>query len=122
LTAISTLCTSALVLKSGVPVFHGEVSGAVQKYHSFYEEELKSRSLEIVDARIRGAGSSDESVIAPGSRIVFEVEVKALTEIRDAHPGMQVLTPDGQCLFVSASSRLTNTRLNLSPGQRARIA
>jgi len=121
LTAVSTLCTSALVLKSGVPIYQGDVSGAIQKYHSFYDDELKSHTLEIVEARLKGTGSGDESVVEPGSRLVFEIDVKALTEVRDAHPGIQILTPDGQCLFVTASSRLTGDRLNLSPGQRATV-
>lgn len=121
LTAISTLCTKALVLKSGIPVFHGDVSGAIQKYHSFYEEDFKSRTLEIVNARLKGGSGTDENVIEPGSRVVFEIDVRALTDIRDAHPGIQLLTPDGQCLFVTASSRLTAAKLNLAPGQRSTI-
>jgi len=121
LTAVSTLCTAALVLKSGTPVFRGDISGAIQKYHSFYEADLKSRHLEIVDSRLMVNGGSDANVIEPGARVVFEVEVKALAEIRDAHPGVQVHTPDGQCLFATAASRLTKDRLNLLPGQSATL-
>jgi len=121
LTAVSTLCTTALVLKSGFPVFQGDISGAIQKYHSFYEADLKSRELEVLDSRLKVNGASDTNVIEPGSRVVFEVEIQALAEIRDAHPGIQVHTPDGQCLFATASSRLTKDRLNLSPGQRATL-
>jgi len=123
LTAISTLCTSALVLKHGISVFQGNVSGAIQKYHSFYDSEgAKSHALEVVDARLRGLGDCEREVFDPGTKVVFEVEIQAREEVRDAHPGLQLHTIDGQCLFVTASSRLGSRRLNLAPGQRATIA
>ena len=74
-----------------------------------------------MDSRFKVNGVSNTSVIEPGSRVVLEVDLRALKEIRDAHPGIQIHTPDGQMIFVTASSRLTTERLNLSPGQRATV-
>lgn len=121
LTAVSTLCTSALVLKYGIPVYHGEVSGGIQKYHSFYEQGLKSDKIEVLHSRLMASGTSECDVVEPGTRLVLEVEIRALAKVQGAHPGLQVHTADGQCLFVTASSRLTDQKLNLEPGQRATI-
>src|SRR5664279_2884367 len=52
MTAISSLCRSALVLRNGEQVFHGDVSSAMQKYHSFYEEQTSSEHLELLSTRL----------------------------------------------------------------------
>ena len=122
LTAISTLCKSVLVLRYGVPVFQGEVSAGIQKYHSFYEEDTKSSTFELVDVRLRGAKGEDREVFEPGEKAVFEVQLRALKEVRNVHPGLQIHTADGQLVFVTATSRLTNKKLALSEGQTAQLS
>jgi len=122
LTAISTLCKNVLVLRHGVPVFQGQVSLGIQKYHSLYEEDTKSSTIEILDARLRSAGGEERDVFEPGEKAVFEIQLKALREIREAHAGIQIHTSDGQLIFVTATSQLTHERLNLAPGETARIS
>jgi lipopolysaccharide transport system ATP-binding protein len=121
LTAISTLCKSVLVLRHGVPIYHGDVSTGIQKYHSFYEEDTKSNSFELVSVQLRSAGGQERDAFEPGEKAIFEVELKALRDIRNAHAGLEVHTADGQLIFVTATSRLTNKKLNLMKGEQARI-
>lgn len=121
LTAISTLCKTVLLLKCGVPLFHGDVSTGIQRYHSFYEEETSSKNVELTNVRLRSRDGEERDMFEPGEKAVLEVQVKALTDIRDAHAGLQVHTADGQCIFVTATSRLNGKRLNLAKGESARI-
>lgn len=121
LTAISTLCKSVIVLRYGVPVFRGDVSAGIQKYHSFYEEDTRSKTVEILDVRLKSADGEERDVFEPGEKAVLDVHLKALTSIRNAHAGLQIHTADGQLVFVTATSRLTNKRLNLEQGQTARV-
>ncbi|HWF66911.1 MAG TPA: ABC transporter ATP-binding protein, partial [Acidobacteriaceae bacterium] len=122
LTAISTLCKSVLVLKYGVPVFQGGVSAGIQKYHSFYDEDTKSNALELIDVRMRSQEGEERDVFDPGEKATFEVEFKALMDIRNAHAGIQIHTADGQLIFVTATSRLTDKKLTLARGESARIS
>ena len=122
LTAISTLCKNVLVLRYGVPIFQGQVSLGIQKYHSLYEEDTKSSAIEILEARLRSAGGEERDVFEPGEKAIFEIQLKALKEIRQAHAGLQIHTSDGQLIFVTATSQLTDKRLNLAPGEAARIS
>jgi lipopolysaccharide transport system ATP-binding protein len=122
LTAISTLCKNVLVLRYGVPVFHGGVSAGIQKYHSFYEEEMRSSVVELTSVRLKAADGVEREIFEPGERAILEVELKALSAISNAHAGLQVHTADGQLIFVTATSRLTNKRLNLVAGESARVA
>ncbi len=121
LTAISTLCKSVLVLKQGVPVYHGDVSTGIQKYHSFYEEDMKSSALELMSVRLGSADGGECDIFEPGESAVFEIRFKALKDIRNAHAGLQIHTADGQLVFVTATSRLTGKGLNLSKGETARL-
>jgi lipopolysaccharide transport system ATP-binding protein len=121
LTAISTLCKNVLVLKRGVPVFHGGVSAGIQKYHSFYEEEMKSNVLELTRVRLTGSDGEEQDIFEPGERVRLEVELKALSAMENAHAGLQVHTADGQMVFVTATSRLSNKRLNLAAGESAKV-
>ena len=121
LTAISTLCKSILVLRYGVPVYHGDISAGIQKYHSFYEEDTKSNTLELMEVKLQSLDGSDRDVFEPGEKAVFEVQIKALKDIRNAHAGLQIHTADGQLVFVTATSRLTNKKLNLAKGETARL-
>jgi hypothetical protein len=82
---------------------------------------MPTQPNEILGFRLKGRSDSDEDIIEPGRRVIFETDNRALTRIRDAHPGMQVLTPDSQCLFAPASSRFNGKRLSLSAGQRSTI-
>jgi len=122
LAAISTLCKNVLVLRCGVPVFQGQVSLGIQKYHSFYEEETKSFAIELLDVRLLSEHREERDVFEPGARAYFEIHLKAVKQIRGAHVGLQIHTADGQLVFVTATSQLTNTKLNLAVGETARIS
>lgn len=121
LTAISTLCKNVLVLRNGVPVFHGDVSSGIQKYHSFYEEDKKSSSVELLEVSLRSANGDEREVFEPGEKAILEIKIKALKGIRNSHPGLQVHTADGQLVFVTATSRLTNKKLTLGQGETAKL-
>ena len=121
LTAVSTLCKRVLVLRYGVPSFYGDVSTGIQKYHSFYEEETNSKDVELTHVRLSSGDGEERDVFEPGEKAVLEVHVKALTDINDAHVGLQVHTADGQCIFVTATSRLGAKKLSLSKGASAKI-
>jgi lipopolysaccharide transport system ATP-binding protein len=122
MTAVSTLCKSALVLRKGQAVFTGGVSQAIQAYHSFYESERLSEHVELVESRLIGRRGEVRDVFEPGETVAFEVTLKALRDVRDAHPGLMVHTTDGQCVFVTATSRLSNKRLHLDQGEHATVS
>jgi len=122
LTAIGTLCKNVLVLRHGVPVFQGDVSAGIQKYHSFYEEETKSAAIELLDVRLRTAEGDERDIFEPGEKVIFDIQLKALEELRNCHPGLQIHTSDGQLIFVTATSRLTNRKLTLAKGETARLS
>lgn len=121
MTAVSTLCTSALLLRKGEPVYQGDVSTAMQRYHSFYAEHTSSEHVELIDTQLRGNTGEERDVFRPGEKITFEVTLRALADIRDAHPGLMIHTVDGQCVFVTATSRLSTQRLNLKKGECATV-
>lgn len=122
MTAISSLCKNALVLRKGEAVYQGTVSKAIQAYHSFYENERTSDHVELIDVQLRGHSGSPRDVFTPGERVTFDVELRALASIHDAHAGLMVHTVDGQCVFVTATSRLSNSRINLKPGETTRVS
>lgn len=121
LTAISTLCKSILVLRYGVPVFQGAISEGIQKYHSFYEEDTKSNAVELLDVNLQSADGRERDVFEPGDKAFFEIHLKALKDIRNVHAGVQIHTADGQLVFVTATSRLTDKKLTLAKGETARL-
>jgi lipopolysaccharide transport system ATP-binding protein len=122
MTAVSTLCKQALLLRSGEPVFQGDVSTAVQKYHAFYEEETAGKEVEVIEVRLKSANGEEREVFAPGEEIRLEVTLKAVTDVRNAHAALLIHTADGQLLFDTATSKLLEgERLNLSKGESAMI-
>jgi lipopolysaccharide transport system ATP-binding protein len=122
LTAISTLCKNVLVLRHGVPIFQGDVSTGIQKYHSFYEEETKSAAIELLDVSLRSNSGEERDVFEPGEKVLFEIRLKALKDLNHCHPGLQIHTSDGQLVFVTATSRLTNKKLTLARGETVRLS
>lgn len=122
LTAISTLCKNVLVLRYGVPVFQGDVSAGIQKYHSFYEEETKSAAIELLEVRLSASNREERDIFEPGQRVIFEVRLRALKDLHNCHPALHVHTTDGQLIFVTATSRLTEQKLNLSAGESAKLS
>jgi lipopolysaccharide transport system ATP-binding protein len=122
MTAISTLCKNALVLRKGEAVYQGSVSQAIQAYHSFYENERTSEHLELIDVQLRGHDGVTRDVFKPGERVTFDVHLRALHTIQDAHAGLMIHTVDGQCVFVTATSRLSTRRLNLQIGECASVS
>lgn len=121
LTAVSTLCERALLLREGSPVFLGDVSTAIQKYHSFYEEETRSSDLEVVGVQLRSEAGEERDVFAPGEEVILEVTIKALTDLPDAHVGIHIHTVEGQRIAVAASSHLTDRILSLKKGEHGRV-
>jgi len=122
LTAITTLCKNVLVLRRGVPIFQGDVSTGIQKYHSFYEEETKSAAIELLDVSLRSSSGDERDVFEPGEKVLFEIRLKALKALNHCHPGLQIHTSDGQLIFVTATSRLTNKKLTLAQGETVRLS
>jgi lipopolysaccharide transport system ATP-binding protein len=121
LTAISTLCKNVLVLRHGVPIFQGDVSAGIQKYHSFYEEETKSAAIELLEVRLSSTKGEERDIFDPGQKVVFEVRLRALKDLRNCHPALHVHTTDGQLVFVTATSRLTDQKLTLAAGESAKL-
>jgi lipopolysaccharide transport system ATP-binding protein len=120
--AVSSLCKTALLLKQGEPVFLGDVSGAIQKYYSFYEEETSNDNVELTDVRLRTADGEERDNFEPGESVVLEVKLKALRDLRNAHAALMIHTVDGQLVFDTATSRLLNNRpLELKKGQTATV-
>jgi lipopolysaccharide transport system ATP-binding protein len=122
MTAVSALCKSALLLRKGVPIYQGDVSTAIQKYHSFFEEETQHTEIEILDVRLRNSFGVETEVFEPGEGIVLELRLRAKAEITSAHAALLIHTDDGQLVFDTATSRLLDKRkLNLRAGETARI-
>ena len=120
LAAVSTLCKTALLLKQGEPVYHGDVCTAVAKYYSFYEENNNlSKDIEVTEATLEGVDARPRDVFEPGETAVFKVTFRALTDISQAHACMYIQGRDGQALFDTATSRHTDARVTLRKGASA---
>ncbi len=119
LTAVGTLCKSALLLNRGIPVFQGDVQKAIKRYYDLYAEDTKSSALEITQARLTDSTGAEREVFEPGETAVFTIQMKALAAISNAHACMYIRTRDGQPLFDTATSRFNDTRLTLVPGECA---
>ena len=122
MTAVSSLCQRTLLLRKGEVLFLGDTAGAIQKYHSLYEEAPSSEKLELTDVRLTSASGEEREVFEPGEGIVLEVGLRAVRDIRDAHAAILIHTSDGQLIFDTATSRLLNNQpLNLKAGETAKI-
>jgi lipopolysaccharide transport system ATP-binding protein len=122
LTAVSTLCKNVLLLRYGVPVFQGDVSTGIQKYHTFYEEDTKSAAIELLEVHLRSANGDERDVFEPGEKAILEVRLKALRDLRNCHPGLHIHTSVGQLAFITSTSRLTDRKLTLAQGEIARLS
>jgi lipopolysaccharide transport system ATP-binding protein len=124
MTAVSTLCKNALLLRKGVPIFLGDASTAIQKYHTFYEEETQDSNVQIVDTSLRNSAGEETEVFEPGEEAVLEIKLKAKAPINNAHAALLIHTEEGQLVFDTATSRLLGDkkRLNLKAGETARVA
>jgi lipopolysaccharide transport system ATP-binding protein len=123
MTAVSALCRSALLLRKGTPVYQGDVSTAIQKYHSFFEEETKHSDIEISAVRLRNASGIETEVFEPGEGLVLELWITAKADVTDAHAALLIHTDDGQLVFDTATSRLIEKyKVNLRAGETLRIA
>jgi ABC-type multidrug transport system ATPase subunit len=120
MTAVGNLCNQALLLKRGQQVYQGDVSRAVQIYHSFYEEEMPNKELELLEVHLRDSSGEERDIFEPGETVELEVRMRALKDIRNAHAAVLIHTADGQLVFDTATSRLTDQRLNLNEGETAR--
>ena len=122
MTAVSSLCQRAVVLRKGEMLFQGDVASAIQKYHGLYDEAPSNENVEILAARLMGASGEEREVFDPGDSLTLAVELKAVRDIRDAHAAILIQTSDGQQVFNTATSRLlANRPLNLRAGETAEI-
>jgi lipopolysaccharide transport system ATP-binding protein len=123
MSAVSSLCKKGLLLRKGVPVYLGDISTAIQKYHSFYEEETTDGCVELLDARLLNSAGEETELIQPGEEIRIEIKLRAKSDFQDAHAAILIRTEEGQFVFDTATSRLlSEKRLNLRAGETARVA
>jgi lipopolysaccharide transport system ATP-binding protein len=123
MTAVSSLCQSALLLRKGLPVYLGDISTAIQKYHAFYEEETQDGDVQLLDACLTNSSGQETEIFEPGEQIVLELRLKATADITNAHAALLIRTEEGQLVFDTATSRLLDKKkLNLLRGETARIA
>jgi len=123
MTAVGALCKRALLLRKGIPVYLGDVSSAIQMYHSFYEEETQDGDVELVDVRLRNSTGMETDVFEPGEEITLDLRIRARRGVRDAHAALLLHTEDYQLVFDTATSRLLDKkRLDLRAGETARIS
>ena len=73
----------------------------------------------IVAPALTDAAGKERDVFEPGETAIFTVSLKALSDISNAHACMYIRTRDGQPLFDTATSRYSDARLTLSPGECA---
>lgn len=122
MTAISTLCKNAVLLRKGVPVYQGDVSTAIQKYHSFFEEETTDGDVAILDVHMTNSAGVETEILEPGEEVVLDVRLKAKAQINNAHAALLIHTDEGQLIFDTATSLLLDKeKLNLCAGEVARI-
>lgn len=119
LTAVGALCRNALLLQKGIPVFQGDVQTAIKRYHELYERETRSNAVEILEATLTDAAGQECEVFNPGDSAIFTVRLKALAPMKNAHACMYITSREGQPLFNTATSRHTEARLSLDPGECA---
>jgi len=123
MTAISALCKRALLLRKGVPVYLGDTSTAIQKYHSFFEEEATGKDVELLDVRVRNADGVETEAFEPGEEIVLDLRLKACADLNNAHAALLIHTEEGQLVFDTATSLLLDKKkLTLRAGEVAKIA
>jgi ABC-type polysaccharide/polyol phosphate transport system ATPase subunit len=123
MTAVSALCKKALLLRKGVPVYLGDVSTAIQKYHSFYEEETEDGDVELLDAKLKNSVGVETDVFEPGEEMTLDVRIRAKADVQNAHAALLIHTEDYQFVFDTATSLLLDKkRLNLRAGETARIS
>lgn len=123
MTAISALCKRALLLRKGVPIYLGDTSTAIQKYHSFFEEQTTGGDVELLDVRLRNADGVETHTFEPGEEILLELRLKARAALNNAHAALLIHTEEGQLVFDTATSLLLDRKnLTLRPGDVAKIA
>jgi lipopolysaccharide transport system ATP-binding protein len=90
MTAVTALCKNALLLKKGIPAYIGDVSTALQKYYSFYEEETKDTDVELLYVGLKNSRGRETEICEPGEEIVIEVKLRAKADIQNAHAAVCV--------------------------------
>ena len=121
LAAISSLCTSALLLKYGDPVYQGDVRTAISKYYTFYEESSSGKEVDVAEAWLTDETGRRREVFDPGETAILTVKITAIADISKAHAAFYIQTRDGQPLFDTATSRFTTSRVTLRRGESATI-
>ena len=119
LAAVSSLCQSALLLKSGEPVYQGDVRTAVAKYCAFYQEDVISEEIEVLNASLTNVNGESREVFDPGETAIFTVTMRARKDVANGHASLLMHTTDGQLIFDVPTSWHTNKTVTLKQGETA---
>jgi lipopolysaccharide transport system ATP-binding protein len=125
MTAVSSLCSQALLLRKGVPLYQGDSNLAIQKYHSLYVNDTAKGTAVAVEACLKDSSGLEREVFRPGETLTLEATVTALEDIPPSYPALLVYTADSKFVFDTATSRLLENgsgKLTLKKGERATIS
>ncbi|MCC6293306.1 MAG: ABC transporter ATP-binding protein [Bryobacterales bacterium] len=120
--AVTGLCKRALLLRRGEPLFLGDTTTAIQKYHSLHAEESKESDIEILNASVTDASGEEREVFQPGERVTVDIRFRALRPVPKSHAALLIRTVDGQFVFDTATSKLIeNSFIKLDEGGEAHV-
>ncbi len=120
--AVTGLCKRALLLRRGEPLFLGDTTTAIQKYHSLHAEESKESDIEILNASVTDASGEEREVFQPGERVTVDIRFRALRPVPKSHAALLIRTVDGQFVFDTATSKLIeNSFIRLDEGGEAHV-
>lgn len=121
--AVTGLCKRALLLRRGEPLFLGDTTTAIQKYHSLHAEESKESDIEILNASVTDASGEEREVFQPGERVTVDIRFRALRPVPKSHAALLIRTVDGQFVFDTATSKLIeNSFIRLDEGGEAHVS
>ncbi|MCC7236883.1 MAG: ABC transporter ATP-binding protein [Bryobacterales bacterium] len=120
--AVTGLCKRALLLRRGEPLFLGDTTTAIQKYHSLHAEESKESDIEILSASVADAADEEREVFQPGERVTVDIRFRALRPVPKSHAALLIRTVDGQFVFDTATSKLIeNSFIKMDEGETAHV-
>lgn len=119
LAAVSSLCQSGLLLKWGTPVYQGDVRTAVAKYCSFYQEDVISEEIELLDSSLTDVNGQTREVFDPGETAIFTVTMRARKDVSNGHAALLIHTPGGQLIFDTPTSWHTSEAITLKTDETA---
>jgi ABC-2 type transport system ATP-binding protein len=128
---VGELCDRTVVLEGGRTVFDGDAAEALTRLRNDYEV-ARQEDLARVDAasnrpasgamveavRLLGADGRRCSSVRPGDDLVVEVDVRAMSPLRDWVLGIGLDTPLGQLVWGTHSGLLGEVLPRLAAGER----